>query len=78
MFHRCYACPARDAFRRDCMPTELARSAGRMRQSPPAWKERFARGLFPGPGLCVGGPPFSPSWGMQVHGALQLPILLEG
>eukprot|EP00959_Pyramimonas_sp_CCMP1952_P381850 8001635-Pyramimonas_sp.AAC.1 len=49
-----------------------------MKQSPPAWKEMFARGLFPEPGQCAGRPPFNPSWGPWVHGALQLPILLEG
>eukprot|EP00959_Pyramimonas_sp_CCMP1952_P090012 1884252-Pyramimonas_sp.AAC.1 len=45
MVHRCYACPAHDAFQWGSMPTELARSVDRMR---------------------------------QMHGALQLLVVIEG
>ena len=60
------------------MPRELASSVSRIMSIPPAWKERFARGLFPEPGQCVGRPPFNPSWRRWVSGSLQLPHLLEG
>ena len=76
LHHRCYQCPGHEAWRRDNISPALAKAAAIVGRAPPAWRERFARGLFPEPGLCVSRPPFDPSWGLRGTG-VELPLSLE-
>ena len=58
LHHRCYQCPAHAAWRRDNVSVELAKAAECVSRAPAVWGERFARGIFPDPGLCASRPEF--------------------